>query len=491
MSVRGIGLVRGRVRRADRRRRRRSASSRCRSSRRFTPLYVSIGAPSARRGVRGRRARPIAPAGRRGVNTRTRLAPRRARCWSSPPARPGGGRQAAARTSAPSTGGPPAVAIPHVAPGGAPTLRAAIAKLCVPPGQTERDGRPGRARFLPTLVAIAHQVERARGHTFTHLPPATAVSDQEMNRRLLKSFSSTYPRSVYDRRTVAWRTIGVIGPGDDLYRAYRSFPTGQVVGYYDPETGELVYLELGRPRVLGAVHAGARADARARRPDLRPDAARPLERALPRRAGRGGARARWRAAPSTTRRSRSPRTRRSTSPTCSQALAQSASGDSPPPGVPRVRVRPAALALHGGGGVRRLARRPAARRPWTTPSSTSRSRPSRSSIPRRYPVGPPAAGVDPGPGRRARVPVGRPRRDDDRRAVAPDMLALRDGVSPDAATGWGGGGYRAFTDGTQRGGRPAHAVGPAGPGRHVRLGAAGLGRRPRALPRRWCTPAPR
>ena len=119
-----------------------------------------------------------------------------------------------------SPGGPPAVAIPHVAPGGAPTLQAAIAKLCVPPGQS--NGTPnGSGSLPPDVVAIAHQVERARGHRFTHLPPATAVSDQEMNRRLSKSFSSTYPRSVYDRRTVAWRTIGVIDPGDDLYHAYR------------------------------------------------------------------------------------------------------------------------------------------------------------------------------------------------------------------------------------------------------------------------------
>ena len=61
------------------------------------------------------------------------------------------------------------------------------------------------------------------------------------------------------------------------------------------------------------------------------------------------------------------------------------------------------------------------------------------------------------------------------------MLALRDGVSPDAATGWAGGGYRHGATGAS-GRRPAHVVGPAGPGRHVRLGAAGLGRRPDPAP---------
>ena len=66
-----------------------------------------------------------------------------------------------------------------------------------------------------------------------------------MDRRLEESFRAYYPKDLYDRRTFAWRTIGVIPPDADLHEAYRTFLTGEVVGFYDPETGELVYLGSG------------------------------------------------------------------------------------------------------------------------------------------------------------------------------------------------------------------------------------------------------
>ena len=66
-----------------------------------------------------------------------------------------------------------------------------------------------------------------------------------MDRRLQESFQAYYPKDLYDRRTVAWRTIGVIPTDADLHEAYRTFLTGEVVGFYDPETGELVYLGSG------------------------------------------------------------------------------------------------------------------------------------------------------------------------------------------------------------------------------------------------------
>jgi hypothetical protein len=133
--------------------------------------------------------------------------------------------------------------IPDVRPGGAPTLAAAIARLCVPPSVP--GGTPASGTLPPELDAIARQVELARGHTYTTPPAAEAITDREMDRRLSESFAAYYPKEQYDRRTVAWRTIGVIGPRDDLYRAYRTFFKGQVVGFYDPETSELVYLGSG------------------------------------------------------------------------------------------------------------------------------------------------------------------------------------------------------------------------------------------------------
>ena len=378
------------------------------------------------------------------MNTRTRLVSLAALLVLVACTAGGGGRQGGEPGTASSTGGPPAVAIPHVTPGGAPTLRAAIAKLCVPPGQTSGTAT-GSGSLPPDVVAIAHQVERARGHTFTHLPPATAVSDQEMNRRLLKSFSSTYPRSVYDRRTVAWRTIGVIGPGDDLYRAYRSFATGQVVGYYDPETGELVYRssgDLGFSERFTLAHELTHAldDQTFDLTRLDPLNAHCLDERAEGALGLVEGSAQYYAAVAVAE-----------DPSIDlsdllQALAQSASGDSPPPGVPRFVFNQelwpytageafvASLAAGGTAAVdHAFEHLPVSTEQIIDPSRYPSDRPQQVSIPD-------VAGD-----------LGSRWGDLDAMTIGEqwlqDMLGLRDGVSPDAATGWGGGGYRAWTDG--------------------------------------------
>ena len=133
--------------------------------------------------------------------------------------------------------------IPSVSPGGAATARAAIRALCVP--LSAPAGTPASGTLPPELAQIADQVETARGHTFTTPPKAEGITNQEMDRRLEESFRAYYPKDLYDRRTFAWRTIGVIPPDADLHEAYRTFLTGEVVGFYDPETGELVYLGSG------------------------------------------------------------------------------------------------------------------------------------------------------------------------------------------------------------------------------------------------------
>jgi hypothetical protein len=144
-----------------------------------------------------------------------------------------------ATTSAPARERP----IPSVAPGGAPTLRAAIRSLCVP--ESVPGGTPAAGSLPPELETIAGQVEQARGHDFVTPPKAEAISAEEMDRRIQESFEAYYPKQLYDRRTFAWRTLGVIPQDADLYEALRAFLTGGVVGFYDPQTGELVYQGSG------------------------------------------------------------------------------------------------------------------------------------------------------------------------------------------------------------------------------------------------------
>lgn len=150
-------------------------------------------------------------------------------------------------TNGPSpTGAGGGVQIPHVEPGGAPTAAAAIRALCVAAATPSATPTPSTASETPEAIQeVESQVEQVRGLNYLHPVGVEAISDTEMDRRLTESFDESYPKALYDRRTVAWRTIGVIPQDTDLRAALRSFLTGQVAGFYDPATGELVYLGSG------------------------------------------------------------------------------------------------------------------------------------------------------------------------------------------------------------------------------------------------------
>jgi hypothetical protein len=136
------------------------------------------------------------------------------------------------------------LAIPAIRPGGAATAAGAIRSLCEPVDVPEL--APASADEVPEeIAAVMDQVEQVRGLTFERAPVAEAIDDQEMDRRLAENFETYYPEEPYARRTFAWRTIGVLPPDGDLREALRSYQEGQVIGFYDPATGELVYLGEG------------------------------------------------------------------------------------------------------------------------------------------------------------------------------------------------------------------------------------------------------
>jgi hypothetical protein len=165
---------------------------------------------------------------------------------------PVGGTGAIDDTGEPTT---PPLELPTVEPGGAETLQRAIDELCEPIGTP--GGTPASGELPVELAEVAERVEDARGHAFPSPPAAEAITEAEMDRRLDESFDAYYPKELYDRRTFAWRTIGVIPPDADLREAYRAFLTGGVVGFYDTQTGELVYIgggELGLTERLTLAH---------------------------------------------------------------------------------------------------------------------------------------------------------------------------------------------------------------------------------------------
>jgi hypothetical protein len=126
----------------------------------------------------------------------------------------------------------------------APTLRGAIRSLCDAP--TPPAGQPVEPGDLPAEIErTIGLVEQTRGLTFREPVAAEGITDEVMDRKLEENFELYYPEEPLARRSAAWRTLGVIPPDADLRESLRAFMTGQVVGFYDPATGELVYLGDG------------------------------------------------------------------------------------------------------------------------------------------------------------------------------------------------------------------------------------------------------
>jgi len=123
-------------------------------------------------------------------------------------------------------------------------------QLCdTPPVTTE----PAPAQQGPTPPVIA-QVEKAvqavRGLRFEHPVPVEALTNAELDAKLQAAFAQSFAPDQLQRRGLAWSTIGVIPQGTDLQTAYESFYQGQVVGFYVPESGELVFQGSSDPTLV-------------------------------------------------------------------------------------------------------------------------------------------------------------------------------------------------------------------------------------------------
>ena len=146
-------------------------------------------------------------------------------------------------SSNPTTTPAPTEPIPHrrtAAPSFAEAVRATCVAPDVPPTEpVETEPLP------PELSEVVDDVERVRGLPFPDPVAAAAIPDAVMDRKIEENFDIYALEEPLARRTAAWRTIGVIPSDADLREALRTFLTGQVVGFYDPATGELVYLDEG------------------------------------------------------------------------------------------------------------------------------------------------------------------------------------------------------------------------------------------------------
>lgn len=88
------------------------------------------------------------------------------------------------------------------------------------------------------VCSAAEFVETARGRSFKVFPTVELVDPDEFERRLLADFETYSDDLRADEATMV--ALGLIEPDADLVDIFRESLSVGVVGFYDPETGELV-----------------------------------------------------------------------------------------------------------------------------------------------------------------------------------------------------------------------------------------------------------
>lgn len=140
---------------------------------------------------------------------------------------------------------PPTPASPP-APPGTESAEAALDRLCVrAPAPRETPATPGP---VPSAIQqVEQEVQQVRGLKYLHPVAVDAVTHDQLVRGLVAPFDHDFPAGLLARRSRVWQLIGVIPPDVGLREAYRRFLSGQVIGYYDPTSGQLVYLGTTDP----------------------------------------------------------------------------------------------------------------------------------------------------------------------------------------------------------------------------------------------------
>lgn len=127
-------------------------------------------------------------------------------------------------------------------PTGRRSAAAVMERLCESPKTGSGSGVTPEGPTPPAIATVEQQVESVRGLRYTSHVDVKAITQVQIDRRLTKNFDKTYPVDFYARRSQAWGTIGVIPAGTSIRDALLAFQTGQVVGFYNPANKQLVYI---------------------------------------------------------------------------------------------------------------------------------------------------------------------------------------------------------------------------------------------------------
>jgi hypothetical protein len=135
---------------------------------------------------------------------------------------------------------------------GAGSAQAALERLCdVPPPKGNRGSDvPPEGPTPPAIEQVMHQVAQIRGFPYDHPVVAEPVTQAQIARGFQKSLDASFPVDLYERRSQAWQTIGVIPPGTEIRDEVSKYGSSQVIGYYDTESEKLVFLGDADPSPL-------------------------------------------------------------------------------------------------------------------------------------------------------------------------------------------------------------------------------------------------
>ena len=131
---------------------------------------------------------------------------------------------------------------PSPVPTGPGSAAAAMKRLCDAPKAGSGSGVTPEGPTPPAIATVEQQVEAVRNLKYTSHVAVQPLTQAQIDRRLTKNFDKTYPVDFYARRSETWGTIGVIPPGTSIRDALLAFQTGQVVGFYNPANKKLVYI---------------------------------------------------------------------------------------------------------------------------------------------------------------------------------------------------------------------------------------------------------
>jgi len=121
--------------------------------------------------------------------------------------------------------------------------RAALCQRETPAAEPAAAG-PGLAEALRPVADAVQEIRTLRFKTPVNPRPVTR---EQMSRLASRANVAAFPENRMDRRTVAWRTMGVIPPDADLNEELRSFAGSSIIGYFDTLTKELVYVGSENP----------------------------------------------------------------------------------------------------------------------------------------------------------------------------------------------------------------------------------------------------